>query len=325
MEGNEQIIRVLIVSFLLALFLGPVIIPILRRLKVGQSIREEGPKSHYSKSGTPTMGGVIIVIAVAIAIGTGGFYTQEIWAVSFFIIGFGLVGFLDDYIKVVLKRNLGLKAYQKIIGQLIFAILLAIYGAKYSVLGTDLSIPFTGYILHLDIRVYIPFVVFVVVGIVNAVNLTDGLDGLSTGVTLIVMATFSLITNSLKDVNPIYEGISIICAAVSGSCLGFLRHNAHPAKVFMGDTGSLALGGAVASVAVITNLILVIPIIGGIYFAEALSVIIQVLHYKRTGRRIFKMAPLHHHFEMCGWRETKVVGVFWIMTVILAFIGIYSM
>jgi len=171
---------------------------------------------------------------------------------------------------------------------------------------------------------YVPFVLFVVVGIVNAVNLTDGLDGLSTGVTMIVMATFSLITGSLMGTNATYEGISIVSAAVAGSCLGFLKHNANPAKVFMGDTGSLALGGAVAAVAVLSNTLLLIPIIGGIYFAEALSVIIQVLHYKRTKRRIFKMAPLHHHFEMCGWKETKVVGVFWLVTVILAFIGIYS-
>jgi phospho-N-acetylmuramoyl-pentapeptide-transferase len=159
---------------------------------------------------------------------------------------------------------------------------------------------------------------------VNAVNLTDGLDGLNTGVTLIVMAAFSLIANSLIEENKIYEGISLVSAAVSGACLGFLKHNANPAKVFMGDTGSLALGGAVAAVAVLSNTVLFIPIIGGIYFAEALSVIIQVLHYKRTKRRVFKMAPIHHHFEMCGWKETKVVGVFWIVTVILAFIGIYS-
>ena len=155
-------------------------------------------------------------------------------------------------------------------------------------------------------------------------NLTDGLDGLNTGVTLIVMAAFSLIGNSMKHINPMYVGIAVFAAAVSGSCLGFLKHNANPARVFMGDTGSLALGGAVSVIAVLSNMVLLIPIIGGIYFAEALSVIIQVLHYKRTKRRVFKMAPLHHHYEMSGWKETKVVAVFWIVTVILAFIGIYS-
>ena len=323
MQVNGQIIRVIIVSFLIALFLGPVVIPVLKRLKVGQSIREEGPKSHFAKSGTPTMGGIIIVIAILIAIITSGFFEAEVWAVIFFILGFGAIGFIDDYIKVVLKRNLGLKAYQKITGQLFFSLLLAWYGSKYSAMGTTLMIPFAN--IHIDLGVlYIPFITFFAVGMVNAVNLTDGLDGLNSGVTLIVMAAFSLIANSLIEENQIYEGISLVSAAVTGACLGFLKHNANPAKVFMGDTGSLALGGAIASVAVLSSTVLFIPIIGGIYFAEALSVIIQVLHYKRTKRRIFKMAPLHHHFEMCGWKETKVVGVFWIVTVILAFIGIYS-
>ncbi|NLJ72577.1 MAG: phospho-N-acetylmuramoyl-pentapeptide-transferase [Syntrophomonadaceae bacterium] len=323
MQGNGQIVKVIIVSFLISLFLGPVVIPILKRLKVGQSIREEGPKSHYSKSGTPTMGGIIIVIAILIAIISSRFFTQEVWAVIFFMIGFGTIGFIDDFIKVVLRRNLGLRAYQKILGQLIFSLLLAWYGSSYSVMGTTLVIPFINAYIDLGI-LYIPFVTIVVIGLVNAVNLTDGLDGLNTGVTLIVMAAFSLIANSSKDVNPIYQGIALVSAAVTGSCLGFLKHNANPAKVFMGDTGSLALGGAVAAVAVISNTVLLIPIIGGIYFAEALSVIIQVLYYKRTKKRVFRMAPIHHHFEMMGWKETKVVGVFWIVTLILAFIGIYS-
>ncbi|MDF2675813.1 MAG: phospho-N-acetylmuramoyl-pentapeptide-transferase [Bacillota bacterium] len=323
MQGNEKIIWVIAVSFLISIFLGPVVIPVLRKLKVGQSIREEGPKSHLSKSGTPTMGGIIIILSILISLLTSTYYTKEVFVIIFFILGFGLIGFIDDYIKVVLKRNLGLKAYQKIIGQLIFSVLLAVYGQKFSIYGTKLIIPFTSYYLDLGF-LYIPFVVFIIIGIVNAVNLTDGLDGLNTGVTLIVMAAFSLIANSLISLNGMYEGVAITCAAVSGSCLGFLKHNAHPAKVFMGDTGSLALGGAVAAVAVITNLILVIPFIGGIYLAEALSVIIQVTYFKKTKKRIFKMAPLHHHFEMCGWKETKVVGVFWIVTLILAFIGIYS-
>lgn len=323
MQGNEQIIRVIIVSFLIALFLGPVVIPVLKRLKVGQSIREDGPKSHLVKSGTPTMGGIIIILAILISILTSGFFKAEIWAVIFFILGFGLIGFIDDYIKVVMRQNEGLKPMQKIIGQLIFSVLLALYGSKYSAMGTTLMIPFVN--IHIDLGVlYIPFITFFAVGMVNAVNLTDGLDGLNTGVTMIVTAAFSLIANSLKDANQIYEGISLLSAAVSGACLGFLRHNANPAKVFMGDTGSMALGGAVAAVAVISNTVLFIPIIGGIYFAEALSVMIQVLHYKRTKRRVFKMAPLHHHYEMSGWKETKVVAVFWIASLILAFIGIYS-
>ncbi|HCX61439.1 phospho-N-acetylmuramoyl-pentapeptide-transferase [Sedimentibacter sp.] len=323
MQANGQILRVIIVSFLIAIFLGPVVIPVLKRLKVGQSIREEGPKSHFTKAGTPTMGGIIIILAVIISLFTSGYYTQEVWAGLFFTVAFGLIGFLDDYLKVVLRRNLGLRAYQKIIGQLIFAVILALYGSRYSAYGTKLIIPFFNAYIDLGI-LYIPFVLFVVLSIVNAVNLTDGLDGLNTGVTLIVMSAFSLIANSMKDVNPIYAGISVFAAGVSGACLGFLKHNANPAKVFMGDTGSLALGGAVSAVAVMSNMVLLIPIIGGIYFIEALSVVIQVLYYKRTKKRVFKMAPLHHHYEMCGWKETKVVAVFWIVTVILAFIGIYS-
>lgn len=323
MQVNGQIIRIIIVSFLIALFLGPVVIPILKRLKVGQSIREEGPKSHFSKSGTPTMGGVIIIFAILIAILTSRIFRGEVWAVIFFMLGFGAIGFIDDYIKVVMRQNEGLKPFQKIVGQLIFSLLLAWYGSKYSVMGTTLMVPFIN--VNIDLGVlYIPFITFFAVGMVNAVNLTDGLDGLNTGVTLIVMAAFSLITNSLKESHQIFEGISLISAAVTGSCLGFLKHNANPAKVFMGDTGSLALGGAIAAVAVISNTVLLIPIIGGVYLAEALSVIIQVSHYKRTKRRIFKMAPLHHHFEMCGWGERKVVAVFWVATLILAFIGIYS-
>jgi phospho-N-acetylmuramoyl-pentapeptide-transferase len=323
MQGNEQIIRVIIVSFLIALFLGPVVIPVLKRLKVGQSIREDGPRSHLVKSGTPTMGGIIIILAILTSILTGKFFMSEVWAVIFFMLGFGVIGAIDDFIKVIMRQNEGLKPAQKIFGQLIFSVLLAWYGSKYSAMGTTLMIPFVN--MHIDLGVlYIPFITFFAVGTVNAVNLTDGLDGLNTGVTLIVMAAFSLIANSLKETNQIYEGISLISAAASGACLGFLKHNANPAKVFMGDIGSLALGGIVASVAVLSGTVLFIPIIGGIYLAEAISVIIQVFHYKRTKRRIFKMAPLHHHFEMCGWKETKVVAVFWIATLILAFIGIYS-
>lgn len=323
MQLNFDIFRVIIVSFIISIGLGPIVIPILKRLKVGQSIREEGPKSHISKSGTPTMGGIMIIIAIAIAVLTSGYYTKEIWAILFFTTGFGLVGFVDDYIKVILRRNLGLKAYQKILGQMFFALLLALYGANYSIEGTKLLIPFVN--MYIDLGpFYIPFTVFVILGTVNSVNLTDGLDGLASGITLIVMATFSLIAGSLGKINSSYYAVSIISASVSGACLGFLKYNAHPAKVFMGDTGSLALGGAVASVAIVMNLTLLIPIIGGIYFIEAVSVILQVVYFKATGKRIFRMSPLHHHFEEGGWKETKVVAVFWLVTVILAFIGIYA-
>lgn len=323
MQLNTEIIRVIVISSIIVLVLGPVIIPLLKRLKVGQSIREEGPKSHMQKSGTPTMGGIMIILGIIIGSLTSGFYTKEVWAMIFFIVGFGLIGFIDDYIKIVLKRNLGLRAYQKILGQLIFAILLSIYGAKYSIDGTRLLIPFMNIYIDLGLF-YIPFTVFVVLGIVNSVNLTDGLDGLASGITLIVMAALSLITASYSKINYDFYGISIVSAAASGACLGFLKYNAHPAKVFMGDVGSLALGGAVASAVVITNLTLLFPIIGGIYLAEVMSVTLQVISFKTTGKRIFRMSPLHHHFEEGGWKETKVVAVFWFTTVLLAFIGIYS-
>lgn len=324
MHIDFNIIRIIIVSCLIVVILAPMFIPFLRRLKVGQSIREEGPKSHIAtKTGTPTMGGIIIMLGVIISVLTSRNYSKEVFVCLFSMIAFGFVGFVDDYIKVVLKRNLGLNAGQKIIGQLIFAILLAIYGAKYSVEGTKLIIPFIN--IYLDLQFfYIPFTVFAVVGIVNGVNLTDGLDGLNSGVTLIVMSAFALIASSFSIYNSSYNGIIIVCSAVAGACLGFLGYNAHPAKIFMGDTGSMALGGLVAAVAVITSLTFVLPIIGGIYIAEILSVIIQVSYYKKTKKRVFKMAPIHHHFEESGWKETKVVAVFWLTSVILAFIGIYS-
>ncbi len=323
-ENFNIVIRVILVSSLIVILLGPLVIPFLKRLKIGQSIREEGPKSHIAtKSGTPTMGGLLIILGTIIATITSGNFSKEVIVSILSMLSFGLVGFLDDYIKVVLKRNLGLKAYQKIIGQLIFAVLLAVYGAKHSVDGTKLIIPFTN--IHLELGIfYIPFAVFAIVGIVNGVNLTDGLDGLNSGVTLIVMSAFALIANSFSMFDSSYNGIVIVSAATAGACLGFLRYNAHPAKIFMGDTGSLALGGMLAAVAINTSLIFVLPIIGGIYIVEILSVIIQVSYYKKTKKRVFKMAPIHHHFEMCGWKETKVVAVFWLATVILAFIGIYS-
>ena len=324
MQLDYNIIRIILVSCSVVILLGPIVIPFLKKLKVGQSIREEGPKSHIAtKSGTPTMGGIIIMLGIIISTLTSGNFSKEVFVCLLSMLGFGLVGFLDDYIKVVLKRNLGLRAYQKIICQLIFAILLALYGANYSVDGTKLIIPFTNIYLDLGIF-YLPFTVFAIVGIVNGVNLTDGLDGLNSGVTLIVMAAFALIASSFSIYNSSYHGIVVVCSAVAGSCLGFLRYNAHPAKIFMGDTGSLALGGVVAAVAVTTSLTFVLPIIGGIYIAEILSVIIQVSYYKRTKKRFFKMAPLHHHFEMCEWKETKIVAVFWLASVLLAFIGIYS-
>lgn len=315
-----DIFRTISISFLITLILGPIMIPLLRRLKIGQSVRDDGPKTHLKKSGTPTMGGIIIFIALVITVLTSGMLNKDMYVLLLSTFGFGLIGFIDDYIKVVKRRLLGLRAYQKLIGQIILATILAVYQSSTSVLGTKLIVPFLSN-QYLDLGpLYIPFIAFVVVGTVNSVNLTDGLDGLASGVTLIVLSFFGLIA-----LNWGMGSISIFSTALAGACLGFLIHNAHPAKVFMGDTGSLALGGAVSAIAILLNIPLVIPIVGGVYFVEALSVIIQVASFKLTGKRVFLMAPLHHHYEQKGWKETKVVAVFWVVTVILCLIGILSL
>lgn len=314
----RDIIRFIAVAFLITLILGPLLIPLLKKLKVGQSIREEGPKSHYKKSGTPTMGGIIIVIALLLTVFTSGLVNKDMYILILATLGFGLIGFIDDFIKVVLKRSLGLRAYQKLIGQIILAVILAVYQSRVSVIGTELIVPFLN--TNIDLGVfYIPFIAFVVVAVVNSANLTDGLDGLASGVTLIILSFFSLVALNMQ-----MPSVAMFAAALAGACLGFLRFNSYPAKVFMGDTGSMALGGAVAGIAVLLNLSLIVPIVCGIYFAEAISVIIQVLSFKLFGKRVFLMSPLHHHFEYKGWKETKIVVVFWSVTLILCLIGIYS-
>lgn len=320
MSNYKDIIRVIVISFAITLLLGPILIPVLKRLKVGQSVREEGPKTHYKKSGTPTMGGIIMIAALLIATLSSGMLNKDMIVLIITTVAFGIIGFIDDFIKVVLKRSLGLKAYQKLIGQVIIAVALAIYQSNNSVLGTKIIIPFLDNVF-LDLgKLYIPFIVFVVLGTVNAVNFTDGLDGLASGVTLIVLSFFSLVA-----LNVGMNSIAIFSASLAGACLGFLRHNSYPAKVFMGDTGSLALGGAVSAIAILLNLPLIIPIVGGIYFAEIVSVMIQVTSFKLTGKRVFLMTPIHHHFEQKGWKETKIVVTFWTVTVILCLIGIYSL
>ena len=315
----QQLIITIIVSFFITLILGPIVIPILQRLKVGQSIRDDGPKSHMSKSGTPTMGGLIMVAAIIITAMTSGTINRDLLVILFSTIAFGTIGFIDDFIKVVLRRNLGLKAYQKLAGQILIAVAIAIYQSSASVTGTKILVPFFNYYWDLGI-LYIPYIAFFVVATVNSVNLTDGLDGLASGVTLIVASFFSLVA-----MNWGYPSIALFSGALTGTCLGFLRFNAHPAKVFMGDTGSLALGGAIATIAILLNLTLLIPIVGGIYFAETLSVILQVASFKLTGKRIFKMSPLHHHYELKGWKETKVVVVFWSVTLLFCIIGLFGL
>ncbi len=306
-------------AFLLSSTTGPRIIPLLKRLKIGQSIREDGPQSHLYKTGTPTMGGIIFIFSSLVIFIIMGNKTFNSIVILLSMLGFGAIGYLDDYIKVVKKRNLGLRAYQKIIAQIIVALFLIIY-FQNTIESTGIAyIPFIGE-KDLNIGLWmLPFLLVVVLGTVNAVNLTDGLDGLATGISIIVFIAFSFISYKTAQFD-----ISLVSIIIAGSLIGFLIFNYNPAKVFMGDTGSLALGGALSAVAILTRTYLFIPIIGGIFFAEALSVIIQVLYFKATGKRFFKMAPLHHHFEQIGWKEINIVWSFWAITFLLAFIGVKS-
>lgn len=317
---EQKLLVTLFISFLLVVLLSPLFIPFLKRLKFGQSIREEGPKSHMKKSGTPTMGGIMILISLVVTTAAVVFeslsFTPELLLLLFVTISYGILGFIDDFIKVVMKRNLGLTSLQKLVGQLIIAVLFYI-GLLYLQFPTDVAIPGTN--LSIDIGwLYLPLIIFMLVGSSNAVNLTDGLDGLLAGTGAIAFGAFAILAWNAEMVD-----IAIFCAAVVGSVLGFLVFNAHPAKVFMGDTGSLALGGALAAVAILTKLEILLVIIGGVFVIETLSVILQVISFKTRGKRIFKMSPLHHHYELSGWSEWRVVVTFWLVGMVFAVIGIY--
>lgn len=308
------------IALIVVMIMGPFLIPALHRLKFGQTIRDDGPQSHLAKNGTPTMGGVMIILAIILAVLVRGPHNLEMLAGMICMLGFGIVGLLDDYIKIKKTRSLGLTPMQKIVLQVLFSFIVAMY--KYMEIGDGVQfiIPFTDLTLNIGI-LYVPVIMFIIIGTVNAVNLTDGLDGLASGITAVV-ATFFAIFAVIVAKSP---EVATLSAATMGACIGFLWFNVNPAKVFMGDTGSMALGGAVVAFAVLTNSVLIIPIVGGIYLAEALSVMIQVGYYKRTKKRIFKMAPLHHHFEQCGWKETKVVFIFWIVAVMLAMLGVLGL
>ncbi len=318
MLGITQLTYVAIISFLIVVIMGPIFIPMLTKFKFGQTVRDDGPQTHLQKNGTPTMGGIIMIIAILITGLTRAKIDRDLVVGLICITGFGFVGFLDDFIKIKMKRSLGLKAYQKIILQFALALFVSYYQYTASPSASQIMVPFTDYVINLG-PLYVPVMMFVIIGTVNAVNLTDGLDGLASGVTLVVSTFFMMLAISVGN-----SDVAILAAATGGACLGFLGFNSYPAKVFMGDTGSMALGGAVVAFAVLTNSVLLIPIVGGIYFAEAISVIIQVLSFKLRGKRVFKMAPIHHHFEQCGWPETRVVFVFWITTVVLAWISIIA-
>ncbi|HHV74103.1 phospho-N-acetylmuramoyl-pentapeptide-transferase [Thermoanaerobacterium sp. PSU-2] len=312
----QKMIFATIVSFLICVVLGPIVIPWLTKLKFGQSVRSDGPKTHLKKAGTPTMGGIIIIISLLIADIVFSKWDKYMALLITITLGYGIIGFLDDYIKVRYKRSLGLTARQKLLGQFALAILFAYFSKN--IVGTDVIVPFLKREIDLG-YFYIPFIMFVVVGTVNSVNLTDGLDGLASGVSFMVTAFFTLIGFFMNNTS-----LTVFGAAITGALLGFLKFNRYPAEVFMGDTGSLAIGGAVAALATMTKLPVILVVVGIVYVAEALSVIIQVVSFRLTGKRIFKMSPLHHHFELSGWSETKVVFLFWIVTLIAVFVSFYG-
>ena len=308
---SYQVVIPVIIAFVISAALAPVVIPFLRKLKVGQTERKE-LESHQKKMGTPTMGGIIILAAVIV---TSLIYIKDypkIVPILFLTVGFGIIGFLDDYLKVVLRRSDGLLAWQKMILQIVVTAVFAVYMIKVSGVSLEMLIPFSGG-KYLDLGwVAVPLLFFAVIGTVNGVNFTDGLDGLASSVTVMVATFFSVVAVGTQS------GIEPITCAVVGALLGFLLFNVYPASIFMGDTGSLALGGFVAGTAYMLQVPLFILIVGFIYLIEVLSVIIQVTYFKKTGgKRIFRMAPIHHHFELGGWSETKVVAVFSITTAIL--------
>ena len=314
-----KVVIPVIISFVISVVLAPFIIPFLRRLKVGQTERVDGVQSHLKKAGTPTMGGLIFLIATAV---TSLIYVKDypnVIPILFLTLGFGLIGFLDDYLKVVLKRSDGLLPLQKMFLQIIVTGIFAVYMILFTDVELTLLVPFSGG-YYLDIGwVAVPLLFFAVIGTVNGVNFTDGLDGLASSVTVMVATFFTVVAIGS------HSGIEPITCAVVGSLMGFLLFNVYPARVFMGDTGSLALGGFVAGTAYMLQMPLFLLIVGLIYLVEVASVIIQVTYFKRTGgKRIFKMAPIHHHFELCGWSETRVVAVFSIITAILCMIALLA-
>ena len=342
-------------ALLIGLFIGPYVIQKLREFQIGQYIREEGPQSHQKKSGTPTMGGVLIVISIVLpTLLWADLANPFVWITVISTLAFGAVGFADDYIKVVMRRNLGLTARAKLFWQTLVAVgvgsVLSVL-TQFRLYSTDLTVPFVksvhpnliwhwpstipflGFVAFLP---FVAFVIFVLLGSTNAVNLTDGLDGLAIGCTIIAAAALTVLTYVTSHVvyadyleiqrMPMVAELTIFCGSMVGASIGFLWYNAHPAEIFMGDVGSLALGGAIGTVAVIIRQELLLPFIGGIFIIEALSVLLQVGSYKfRNKKRIFKMAPLHHHFEQLGWSESKVIARFWILALIFALLALTTL
>lgn len=304
------------VAFILAVILGPLCIPILRRLKFGQQIRSDGPEGHLKKAGTPTMGGMIILLALTLSFFRFAEKNEDFYILLVATLGFGLVGFLDDYIKIAFKRSLGLTAKQKLLGQLIVAGIICwlLHQIGHS---TVISVPATDW--QIDLKwFYDLFVVFYMLGTSNAVNFTDGLDGLLSGTSAIAFGALTVIAMYHTE-----QEAAMFSAAMIGAVLGFLVFNAHPAKVFMGDTGSLGIGGGLAAVAILTKTEILLGVIGFIFVVEILSVIIQVVSFKTRGKRVFKMSPIHHHYELSGWSEWQIVIAFWLVGVLFAGLGIF--
>lgn len=316
----------LVIAFIIAVILGFIIIPILRKLKVGQIERDDGPQSHLKKQGTPTMGGIIMIITMILVV-TGAYIflvmqgqketANRLIPMLILTIGFGVIGFIDDFKKLVLKNTKGLKPSYKMLGLLVISVIYVIYLVQGLHLGTDTYIPILKRYIMIPIYLYIPFAIIVILATTNAINLTDGIDGLSSSVSAIIITCLTVIgiTAGMGE-------ISIFGSIVIGATLGFLMFNLHPAKVFMGDTGSLLLGGVISAMALYLKMPLLLILIALIPVLETLSVMIQVVYFKKTGKRFFKMAPLHHHFELQGWKESKVVIIFSLVTLVLCVIGL---
>lgn len=312
-----------VATFLMALIAGPIIIPILKRLKFGQTVRDDGPATHLKKMGIPTIGGLIFLIPMIITSAVFAPKYPGIIPMLLVIVGFGVIGFIDDMIKVTKKNKDGLSVAQKSFGQLLVSAVFAVYIAYNPSFGTGMILPFMGIdaVVELPVWMFIPFIILVMYLITNSVNLTDGVDGLCTGVTLIVAVFFTIVAMVRGE----WDFVKLFCSITAGGCLGFLVFNIYPAKVIMGDTGSLALGGVVGAAAVVMKMPWMLLVVGAIYAVESLSVVIQVASFKLRGKRVFKMAPIHHHFELSGWSEKKVVRVFWLITIVLCFIGFVTL
>lgn len=312
-------IVLMILSFLVTAVITPVLIPILHKLKFGQTVRDDGPKTHLKKMGTPTMGGIAFLASMVILGVVYARYDARIMSLILVTLGFGIIGLIDDLIKIVKKRKDGLYPKQKMLGLILIATVFSVYITKIGV-STSIMIPFFNESVRINLAyLYIPFSILVLISATNAVNITDGLDGLATGITSIVMTFFMIYANKCH-----MDFVVAFCAIMIGGLLGFLIYNKSKAKVFMGDTGSLALGGALGAIALLMENPLLLIVVGGVYVIETLSVAIQVISFKTRGKRVFKMAPIHHHFELCGWKETKVVLVFWLASLVLCVIGYFA-